>query len=319
MAKLVKYIFIPFFFVFLMSHNASAVTTVLDMHDYDVINQEGQLRINCEFYGSPSVISNATECTSGPSGSGDQFNNAFLRYIRSTTQWNVKEGDILEFDVNVFSPFSISSGQVNMSEPVGVNLYFLGGSADFTSMEYKQTVSNVYEVETSILPSAIYQSVYHVTYRARRDGAVYIGLTSSQHWFQWMGKSSAKLTFAIYNVMHYRYAGSEENKEQAEATQNSADNSETSGSSSQNDATNATSSLISVITSGIGAITSASASNCVINADMGNFDMGSIDLCANPVPTFMQVIGSIIAALVVLPLVIVLFNRFISIIGSFQR
>ena len=52
---------------------------------------------------------------------------------------------------------------------------------------------------------------------------------------------------------------------------------------------------------------------------MGNFDMGSIDLCANPVPTFMQVIGSIIAALVVLPLVIVLFNRFIAIIGSFQR
>lgn len=319
MAKLVKYIFIPFFFIFLMSHNASAVSTVLDMHEYDVINQEGSLSVNCEFYRTSQNVSNVKECTGWPTETSG-FGLSFLRKMESVDLWAVNEGDIVEFDVNLFSPFD------NGFPTVATHLYFLGGSADFTAVEYKQTVNN--SLQAGILfngqqnnygATQYYQSVYHVTYRARRDATVRIGLTSSQHWFEWYGFDTAKMTFAIYNVMHYRYVGSQENKEQKEAAEDAAADSQTSGSSSQNDATSATSSLISVITSGIGAITSASASNCVINADMGNFDMGSIDLCANPVPTFMQVIGSIIAALVVLPLVIVLFNRFIAIIGSFQR
>ena len=101
--------------------------------------------------------------------------------------------------------------------------------------------------------------------------------------------------------------------------QNAANNSATSGSDSSSNSETATSSLLSVITSGIGAITSASPTNCKINGNMGNLNVGNIDLCANPVPTFMALIGSIIAVLVVLPLVMVLFNRFISIIRSFQR
>ena len=108
------------------------------------------------------------------------------------------------------------------------------------------------------------------------------------------------------------------NDAQADATQDAADDSSTAGSSSSSDATSATSSLLSVIGAGIGAITTAQPTNCRINGDMGNLDVGTIDLCGNPVPTFISVIGSIIAVLVVLPLVIVLFNRFISIIRSFQ-
>lgn len=101
-------------------------------------------------------------------------------------------------------------------------------------------------------------------------------------------------------------------------TQDAADNSHNAGDSSTSDATSATSSLLSVIGAGIGAITTASPTNCRINGNMGNLNIGNIDLCANPVPAFIAVIGSIIAVLVVLPLVIVLFNRFISVIRSFQ-
>lgn len=108
------------------------------------------------------------------------------------------------------------------------------------------------------------------------------------------------------------------NNGQADATQDAADDSSTAGDSSSDDVTSATNSLLSVIGAGIGAITTASPTNCRINGDMGNLDVGTIDLCANPVPSFIAVIGSIIAVLVVLPLVIVLFNRFISIIRSFQ-
>lgn len=107
-------------------------------------------------------------------------------------------------------------------------------------------------------------------------------------------------------------------QKEKQEVQTAANNSQSSGNSSQSDSQSATSSLLSVITAGVGAITSASPTNCKINGNMGNLNIGNIDLCANPVPTFMAVIGSIIAVLVVLPLVILLFNRFIGIIRSFQ-
>lgn len=120
------------------------------------------------------------------------------------------------------------------------------------------------------------------------------------------------------NFFEYQDQSAETLNETKQEVQDASDASETAGSSSSSDAASGTSSLLSVIGAGIGAITTAQPTNCRINGDMGNLDVGTIDLCGNPVPTFISVIGSIIAVLVVLPLVIILFNRFISIIRSFQ-
>lgn len=89
--------------------------------------------------------------------------------------------------------------------------------------------------------------------------------------------------------------------------------------SSSDDAENATSSLISVIGQFVGAVTTASPSNCIINGNMGNFSMGQIDLCANPVPTFVQIISSLILIAICVPFAIVMFNRFINLFRSFQQ
>ncbi len=88
---------------------------------------------------------------------------------------------------------------------------------------------------------------------------------------------------------------------------------------SSEDAENATSSLISVIGQFVGAVTTASPSNCLINGNMGNFSMGQIDLCANPVPTFVQIISSLILIAICVPFAIVMFNRFINLFRSFQQ
>ena len=120
------------------------------------------------------------------------------------------------------------------------------------------------------------------------------------------------------NFFDYQDQAAESLKEAKQETQNAADQSKNAGNDSTSQAQAGTSSLLSVIGAGIGAITTASPSNCKINGNMGNMNIGNIDLCANPVPTFVAVIGSIIAILVVLPLVILLFNRFIGIVRSFQ-
>lgn len=303
MAKLVKYIFIPFFLVFLMSHNASAATTVFNINDYDIVHFYPNVKVACQFTdknnNQVSFPTNVDECSYfGP------FTK--LRRFYSYNSYPVQKDDIVEFYVvNYADDTQNSLGTYMNSVSAGSNLYYIMDVQQVANANYPFTN----ELDT-------YYSVYRFTFKVISSGSWNFGFISPADYFTYYGDSH----FSMYNISVFRPKSSSQiNKEQEEATQNAADNSETSGSSSGSDSQQATSSLISIITSGIGAITSASATNCVIDGDMGNFDMGSVDLCANPVPAFMQVIGSIIAALVVLPLVIVLFNRFISIIGSFQR
>lgn len=106
-------------------------------------------------------------------------------------------------------------------------------------------------------------------------------------------------------------------KEEEAANENIEQNEQDSNASST-DAANASQSLISAIGGFVSSITSASPSNCNINGNMGNFDLGNIDLCANPVPSYIQIISSFILISLCIPFAIVMFNRFISLFRSFQ-
>lgn len=316
MAKLGKYIFISFFLVFVMSHNAFAVDTTIDITNYNVVRSAQVLNINCKFNDGALDVTNAGIC----GGVSTNQLTVNLQRLYSNNSYSFKTGDIIEYDIAVYTETGVNSD----------NGFTVRNGA---MPEYPFRVLSVKQ-NSSVDSNRLYHSTntgfygeHHYFYSIYHYELIYVGADDASYQLGWRSGygNLFEYTFGGYyfrleNFVQYRSSGeSQINKEQKKAAEDAAADSQTSGSSSQNDATSATSSLISVITSGIGAITSASASNCVINADMGNLDMGSIDLCANPVPTFMQVIGSIIAALVVLPLVIVLFNRFIAIIGSFQR
>lgn len=108
-----------------------------------------------------------------------------------------------------------------------------------------------------------------------------------------------------------------QNKEENTANENVEQN-ESDSNDSSDDAANASQSLISAIGGFVSAITSASPSNCRIDGDMGKVDMGQIDLCANPVPTYMQIISSLILICICIPFAIIMFNRFIALFRSFQ-
>lgn len=320
MAKLVKYIFIPIFFVFVMSHNAFAVDTIIDISNYDVISNAVTLNVNCKFNASSLDKTNVGVCGGLPSNPSQLPSEGWIVMQRfySNNSYTFKTGDIIEFDLLVFTETSgANNTQFSMQNANIINY-------PFRVLSVKE--ANSFQMsDLDRYTNGDYYDIYHI-YRVYHYELIYVGPDNGSYQIGWnsgyatLFQYFGTFQFRMVNYIQYRPGEmSQINNEQKEAAEDAAADSQTSGSSSQSDAQSATSSLISVITSGIGAITSASASNCVINADMGHFDMGSIDLCANPVPAFMQVIGSIIAALVVFPLVIVLFNRFIAIIGSFQR
>lgn len=125
------------------------------------------------------------------------------------------------------------------------------------------------------------------------------------------------------NTFEYQDQAAEQIAKWKQEEENTANNNIQQGNNAANSssqgAENATSSLLSVIGQFVGAVTTASPSNCRINADMGNFDMGTIDLCANPVPTFIQIISSLILIAICVPFAIIMFNRFINLFRSFQQ
>lgn len=124
------------------------------------------------------------------------------------------------------------------------------------------------------------------------------------------------------NIFDYQDQASEQiikwREEEENTTNSNMQQGQNNADSSTSDSEEATSSLLSVIGSFVGAITTASPSNCSINGNMGNFSMGNIDLCANPVPTFVQIISSLVLIAICVPFAIIMFNRFISLFRSFQ-
>jgi hypothetical protein len=78
-------------------------------------------------------------------------------------------------------------------------------------------------------------------------------------------------------------------------------------------------SLFGIFTGFVGAITSASPTNCNLDLDMGYVDFGNQNVCAFSVPTFVQIIGSIIAIVIFVPLSLALLSRIIGQIRSMQR
>lgn len=101
-------------------------------------------------------------------------------------------------------------------------------------------------------------------------------------------------------------------------TQDAQADAEDTGDDATTDSQTATTNLLGVITQAVTAISSVSPSNCNLNGNMGNLNLGNMNMCDNPVPTFITVIGSLLLILAIVPLAIHLFNLFISITRSFQ-
>lgn len=308
--------------VFLMSHiimcsNAGAVDSVYTLNGYSIINSAGGVRINCDFSDETNTIT-STQTNVWTCGAKNTSGHVVkLRRIYSVDQWNFQNGDIIEYDILVWSA-------VNLSSLDGFVMGFVGEpSSNLQLIGFKQVANNVFYNNNigdgdTLFEGNSYYSLYRYTFKSRANFALNLGFPNGyQDWFIWHGEN---VNFRLLNISQYRLTGegSPDQQNEINATNDSVQQSETEGESSQSDAQTGTASLISTIGSAVSAITSASPTNCLLNGNMGNFDMGQIDLCSNPVPAFVQIISSLILILITVPLCIVMFNRFIGLFRSFQ-
>lgn len=309
--------------VFLMSHiifsnNVGAISTNLSFDDIIVKGSSLTPTIECSINGSSAIVQYSW-CYSSSSGSN------LLNNIHTTAYFDVEKNDYIEFDLVIRSldTFSASGGyfleDVNNFAPSGFRLVDRQQIIDTT------LYSNIFSVtngtgENLVNGNYLFHA-YRYVFRYVGDGSsVQLGL-NQQSASRGFVRYSGQLYFRLANVVVYEgitSSQSQDQKNEINATNDSVQQSETEGASSQSDAQTGTASLISTIGSAVSAITSASPTNCLINGNMGNFDMGQIDLCSNPVPAFVQIISSLILILITVPLCIVMFNRFIGLFRSFQ-
>lgn len=324
-------IFISILGIIAMSHNASAVQPVINLNNYELVYQAYAKAVTCEFINMANTITSGNNYCRGQVN--NQGNLSGLTYIYTSDGYETKKGDILTFYLLMSMDNGATESDLKLmnltNESLGWNvldwkivdnglikdkLYSTGGVINQQGLNYDLSV-DFYE-------GYQYYRLYEISLISKTDGNKPFGLVTSSGSYLFQidvnDALGAYFRFRLSDFKLYRFSGDEANKEVQEKTQGAVDDSQAAGGSSSQNAQTGTTGLLNAITGAVSVISSASPTNCKINGNMGNLDMGQLDLCANPAPAFVQTIGSLILILMCVPLAISLFNRFIAIFRSFQ-
>lgn len=323
MKKLILGIFISLGAIFLMSHNASALTTTFSLDDYTPVNRIVYHLVDCSFYvSSTSSVTGVSQCSSNASS----VTPVKLMQIKSNLSYTLKKGDIITFDVVNYTPDVKFIQQFNWMAFKGVSndMYLMDYESvfqEYANHSYYNVIDDAYTIQYSL------NSAMRFTFFVTKDISSQIGLVNTDVNYNpiasYLQLQPNSLKWNIINLVIYRKSGkSQINQEQEEATQNAVDDSEISGSNSQNSSQGATNNLLSVFTGFANVITNASATNCVINAPLNTTfsnDRLNVDLCGLSIPPAIGALTSIIAVMAVVPFALSMFNKFIAIMQGFQR
>lgn len=332
---LLKGIFILFCAVFVMSHNTQALTLTQN------VRLVGVYSAGLTAYGSLISVTNAASVYGGNSGVWVEDFYITFRNLACTP------GDLLQVNINLFNVNNDNALNAWVS-----SLY--GGDSDFSFIEteYQNLDQNTGQIKITLsctnnfsrplsqirLDSAtgsrfalnaneymtiLYASRYRIVdpsvdaHEAAEN--LYEINQKVDNIVSKLGNNAEALNNVNNNIESVNDTLQQQKEEEQNALNDATTGAQDGADDSSEEATTATSSLISAITGFVSAITSASPSNCFINGNMGNINMGMIDLCANPVPSYISVIGSIIVVMLVIPFCIIMFNRFIGLFRSFQN
>lgn len=119
---------------------------------------------------------------------------------------------------------------------------------------------------------------------------------------------------AVKDMDDRQKAEREQDRQDVEDAQDSASDN---GQDSANDASEAGTSLLEAFIGFVGAITSASPSNCKIDGDIGRIDLGELYFCAMPAPSWINIVGTLILVSLIVPLSLHLANTMINLFRSF--
>lgn len=312
--------------VFLMSHiilsnNVGAISTNLSFDDIIVKGSSLTPTVACNINGAAALIQ-----YSWCYHNGTNIINT-LNDIHTVDSFVVDSGDYIEFDLVIRTDTEVGTlgsyylEDVNIYVPSGMRLVsrdmVINSTFGYDSIVDGSTSSN----------ESFFYHVYRYVFRyvGNETTNIQLGLrqqSASRGYVKFIGNT---VYFRLANVVVYEgvtSSQSQDQKNEINETNNAVDNSETSGDQASSDATTATSSLLSVIGGFVNVITSASPSNCVIDAPLNTAfsnDRFNVDLCALNLPSGITALTSIIAIMIIVPFCISMFNKFIGIISGFQQ
>lgn len=195
------------------------------------------------------------------------------------------------------SGLSINVGQ--SLEQVNINA-IRSFNNDFTSL--MSTLFNNISSQTSTLESAIQYF--------NRD---YISYT--QDLLELLGDLDVEAISQAQQKVDDQIEQEQQDRENMDSQQTDVSNA---GDSSQADAESTGTTLLAAFTSFVGALTSASPSNCNIDMDLGNLDLGIVNLCQLSLPSGFSALATIFMILFCVPLSVATGRRVISLFRSFQ-
>lgn len=234
-------------------------------------------------------------------------------FLRVDLETNVPLSSFYNFPVSDGAQFTVQDVDVKVVGNDTYSYWRLGGGS-----------SSVYSVD--IYPNQFVE--YDVLLKPRNSGNYQIKLSKSgSHLFTFPTVSAVDLPaiyvgfyaqieeFEIDNSLSDMNEKDEQDRDDLESQSTSIDSSAGSSSSSA-ESTGTT--LLSAFSGFVTAITSANPSNCNLNMDLGNLDLGVVNLCSLSPPQPIPTIASIFLILFCVPLSISTARKVISLFRSFQ-
>lgn len=309
-------IFIAIFVIFLMSHNASAITPVIDLNNYEQYRYLIYPVNDCTFTGGENYFTGR-----------DSFcrvtvrNFTTINSIKTHDTYAVKKGDIVNYYLFVYTstnPVNFLPKLENISNNLlGWDLISFNAVAIQDYINSSTTTGNLYQYDSANLSLtdtennfySVYR-IYELTMRANQDGNLYVGLNTGGGIFSMpIEDFGVDFVYSIKFLKWFRQGESQENKEVEEKTQGAVDQSTSDGNSSQTTVESSTQSLMSAGGSIISALINAPATDCNINVQTSGSSrlfttaIGQLNLCSDVPQGVLNMVQGIVA-LVFTPIVL---------------
>ena len=171
----------------------------------------------------------------------------------------------------------------------------------------------------------MYNKIYMVTLQATHTGDVRFQFGTSTSVLV-KSLNADNYVFGLRKIVEYKPSSiesalEEQNRKDDEDRSNlesQQSDSESGAEDSQGDAEQQGTTLLAAFTSFVSALTSATPSNCRLDMDLGNLDMGQVDLCQLSPPAGFSALASVFMILFCVPLSIATARKVISLFRSFQ-
>lgn len=141
---------------------------------------------------------------------------------------------------------------------------------------------------------------------------------SNSSWLSQINQNIQEVRGAIVNLQNQQSQQNQQDQQDRENIENQQNDVSSSSDNSSNDARTTGTTLLGAFSGFVNALTNARPSNCKINMDLGNLDMGIVDLCQLSPPQPIPTIASIMLILFCVPLSIATARKVISLFRSFQ-